>query len=153
MKFFNKHKETHLIIENNLIENLIKLGKSSYPKECGGFLVGYYSNDYMTLQITDFILPKRTKKSYFSFERSVYGIKQILYNLFQTKRHYYIGEWHTHPNGFAMYSETDLNAMTEIAMCDTVCIENPILLILTICKNEQGFSFFMYDNQRLYKYE
>ncbi len=70
------------------------------------------------------------------------------------KKHYYIGEWHSHPNGSSMYSQTDLKAMIKIANCETVMIENPILLILSVTKNQlQDFSIYLYDNKELYLYE
>lgn len=154
MKLFNKHKNVNLILEDSLLERLGKLGINSYPNECGGFLVGYYAEDFSALHITDYILPQKYSSSTTLFERSIDGIKDIFHQLFQSKRHYYIGEWHTHPNGSSMYSQTDLNAMVQIAKCETVNITNPILLILAIKSNKvSDFSIYIYDNKGLYTYE
>lgn len=153
MQLFNKHKQVNLIITDGLIDKLTSLGIKNYPHECGGFLVGYYSEDKLTLHITDFLLPTKDKKSRFLFERSVQGLKEKLYKLFQTKGHFYIGEWHTHPNGSTMYSKTDLNAMIKIAEHDTVYIENPILLILSLDGTKlKDFTFYIYDNKELHNY-
>ena len=43
---------------------------------------------------------------------------------------YYIGEWHSHPDGTTKYSSTDLRARIEIEK--EVNIGNPILLIVGI---------------------
>lgn len=154
MNLINKHKNVKLIVEDSLLKKLEKLGVSSYPNECGGFLVGYYSDNNTTLQITDSILPKKQKGSSILFERSIDGVKDVFVKLFSSKKYFYIGEWHTHPNGSSLYSQTDLTAMVEIANCDTVNIENPILLILSIKKNQlNDFSIYLYNKKGLYKYE
>jgi [CysO sulfur-carrier protein]-S-L-cysteine hydrolase len=154
MKLTNKHKKVELLIENELVEKFKNLGIANFPKECGGFLIGYYSDDYLTLNITGSILPKKQVKSFFLFERSIKGLQEVFYKLFETTKHYYVGEWHTHPNGSSHYSQTDLNAMIKIANCSTVNIENPVLLILSIKENKmQGFSVFLYDKKGLYQYE
>jgi [CysO sulfur-carrier protein]-S-L-cysteine hydrolase len=154
MKLINTYKNVSLLIEDSLLEKLTKVALQNYPNESGGFLVGYYSQDFMTLHITDFVLPQQQKSSSFLFERSIIGIKEIFNKLFVTKKYYYIGEWHTHPNGSSMYSQTDLKAMIEIATCETVNITNPILLILSVSKNKlQDFSFYIYNDKGLYKHE
>ena len=154
MELINNHKNTKLIIEDELLNNLGTLGINSYPNECGGFLVGYYSNDLMSLYITDYILPNKQKGSPSFFERSSEGLKQTFYQLFLSKKHYYVGEWHTHPDGPSMYSYTDLNAMQQIASSTNVCIENPILLILSILNNSsREFSAYIYDSKELFEYE
>lgn len=154
MKLINTYKNVSLMIDDSLLERLTQVALQNYPNESGGFLVGYYSQDFMTLHITDFILPQQQKSSSFLFERSIIGIKEIFNKLFVTKKCYYIGEWHTHPDGSSMYSQTDLKAMIEIATCKTVNITNPILLILSVSKNKlQDFSFYIYNDKGLYKYE
>jgi len=154
MKLINTYKNVSLMIEDSLLEKLTKVALQNYPNESGGFLVGYYSQDFMTLHITDFVLPQQQKSSSFLFERSIIGIKEVFNKLFVTKKYYYIGEWHTHPNGSSMYSQIDLKAMIEIATCETVNITNPILLIFSVSKNKlQDFSFYIYDNKGLYRNE
>lgn len=154
MKLINTYKNVSLMIEDSLLEKLTKVALQNSPNESGGFLVGYYSQDFMTLHITDFVLPLQQKSSSFLFERSIIGIKEVFNKLFVTKKYYYIGEWHTHPSASSMYSQTDLKAMIEIATCETVNITNPILLILSVSKNKlQDFSFYIYNNKGLYRYE
>lgn len=154
MKLINTYKNVSLMIEDSLLERLTKIALQNYPNESGGFLVGYYSHDFMTLHITDFVLPQQQENSSFTFQRSIVGIKEIFNGLFAIKKYYYIGEWHSHPNGSSMYSQMDLKAMIEIANCETVNIKNPILLILSVSKNKlQDFSFYIYDKKGLYRYE
>ena len=153
MKLTNTYKNVSLMIKESLVGKLTQIALQ-YPNESGGFLVGYYSEDFMTLHITYFVLPQQQKSSSFLFQRSIVGIKEVFNRLFAIKKYYYTGEWHTHPDGSSMYSQTDLKAMIEIATCETVNITNPILLILSVSKNKlQDFSFYIYDNKGLYRYE
>lgn len=154
MKLINQNKNVTLFIKEDLINKLKDISIKNYPNEAGGFLVGKYSIDFTTLYVTDFILPEKQIKSLFSFERSAKGVIQLFKNLYNQKKEYYIGEWHSHPNGNSMYSNTDLKAMITISESKTVHIENPILLILGISKEKlENFSVYLYDNKGLEKYE
>ena len=154
MQLINKHKNLRLVVEEQLLFKLEEQGVKSYPKECGGFLVGYYSADYSTLHLTNFLLPEKQIRGCFYFERSVEMVEDIFYRLFKKKKQHYIGEWHTHPDAASMYSPTDQEAMVKIANCKTVHIDNPILLILSVGKEHLlDFSFYLYDKERLFKYD
>ncbi len=154
MKFINSYKNLNLVVSEETLSKIANKGKKFFPNEIGGFLIGYYSLDLKTLYITDFLLPKNYKNNSYLFERSAEGIISIFNKIFKKKKHYYVGEWHTHPNGSTMYSNTDLNAMIKIAKDDNVVIENPILLILSINeKDSYEFSFYLYVNEKLIKYD
>jgi proteasome lid subunit RPN8/RPN11 len=141
-------------IEDSLLNRIGKIGIDHYPNEFGGFLTGEYSTDFKTLIIKDCILPIKYKGFPYSFVRSVNGLKNIFNKVFKDKRQYYIGEWHTHPNGKTIYSQTDLNAMIKIEECETVFIKNPILLIIGVNENSvSGFTFYYYENKTLLPYE
>jgi len=71
-----------LEVNDELIKGLGEKGKSHYPNEFGGFLIGYYSDDNRHLHITDTILPKNFRASKYSFERSTKGIEKDLSNYF-----------------------------------------------------------------------
>lgn len=155
MKLINKNRDLELVIEKKLIERMSSKAIKYYPNEYGGFLVGYYSSDRKSLIITDCIFPNKYKSHQFIFERSIAGIEKKLKELFNSKKkQYYVGEWHTHPNGSTNYSNTDLRAMINIANDDSVRIKNPVLLIISINrKTINGFSFYLYDNKKLLKYD
>lgn len=154
MKLINKHKNVELIISDELLTHLEEHGVKHYPNEFGGFLMGYYSNNLKQLHITDCILPKKYKGIPCLFERSTDGTKEVFDKMFDQQKQYYIGEWHTHPNASSMYSQTDLQAMMQIANHDTVNIKNPVLLIISMGENKlNDFSIYIYDKKGLYKYE
>jgi len=152
---FNKEIEVSIEIEKTFLNNLMKEGRKHYPKEFGGFLIGYYSEDQKVLRITKNIFPKKYYNTSSLFIRNSEGIESDLKKLHSnTPSEYYIGEWHTHPNGSSMYSNTDLNAMKKIVQCSSVQIKNPILLILSIMNDEaRDFSFYLFNDNKLSKYE
>ena len=154
MKLYCKELKLKLELKQSLLEKLFELGLQHYPKEFGGLLVGYYSDDFKTCFVEEAIIPKKFKSSRFHFDRGKDGLKKKLSELYNlTPRLIYIGEWHTHPDGVPSPSKTDLNAMTEIANCDEVSIENPILMILSNSKSDNGLGVFVFSNNKLIKYD
>lgn len=154
MKETFKYKNLELIIESELIHELANTGMKHYPNEFGGFLIGNYSSDFKKLYISDYILPRKYKGYPFEFVRYIDGLLSVFKRIFKEKKLYYIGEWHTHPNGSTMYSHTDLNTMIEAAKCDTVKIKNPVLLILSIGKTDiNGYAFYYLNDKKLIPYE
>ncbi len=154
MKLYNKHRKVELIIDEELLDKISQVGIKHFPNEFGGFLVGNYSDDYYTLYLSDFVIPKGYKGSRFLFERSSKGMKDFFHNLFRKKKEYYVGEWHTHPNGSTRFSGTDLNAMINIESSSSVNIKNPVLLILSVSEDKlKEATFYIYDNQKLLPYE
>lgn len=155
MKLINKQKKVEVIFDDNLLSQLSIIGVKNHPNEFGGFLVGRYEKENKLLIIEETILPKKYKGTPNLFLRSSEGIEEQLKKMYKEKpSRYYIGEWHTHPNGTTNYSQTDLNAMISIENCKTVNIKNPVLLILGVNKVKMtDFSFYIYDNKKLLKYE
>lgn len=154
MKFVNNYHNVELRISQELLTKIGNYGIKHYPNEFGGFLIGYYSDDFKKLFVTDCLLPLRYKGFRFAFERSIDGITKIFSHLFNTKKKYYVGEWHTHPNGTVYFSQTDLQAMKQIKECETVNITNPILLILSVDENGmRDYAFYFYCKVGLIKYE
>lgn len=154
MKLHNQHRNVELIINQELLEKISQLGIDHYPNEFGGFLIGKYSDDYNTLFITDYILPKSYKGSRSLFERSSKGTKSLFSKLFNIKKEIYVGEWHTHPNGSTRYSDIDLRAMINIESSPSVNIKNPVLLILSVSEKKLNqATFYIYEDKKLIPYE
>lgn len=153
MKLATKNTNLKLVVDSELMNDIKEIGIEKYPNEFGGFLIGKYSNDLSTLFITKFLLPRKYKGHPMSFERSTDGLSKILHDIFNSSQEYYVGEWHTHPNGSTSYSSTDYNAMKKIAEHENVNIKNPILLILSIEASEcNNFTFYCYENDKLTPY-
>jgi [CysO sulfur-carrier protein]-S-L-cysteine hydrolase len=140
--------------DDELLNSLLEKGKSHYPNEFGGFLVGYYADDNKHLHITDTILPQSFKASKYSFERSTRGIEKKLGNYFkEIPKKFYVGEWHTHPDNSPIPSSTDISAINVIINNQNACLANPVLLIIGYCKMQVDFGFYVWFETKLYKYE
>ena len=154
MTIIKYYKNLKLVVEDSLLESIYQSSCVRYPEEYGGFLIGKYSDDFKTLYIEQSITAEIFKSSRIEFTRESNYLKSELKKLFIDKGLYYIGEWHTHPDGEAWYSTTDLSAMISIAHEKDVKIDNPILLILSITSDSlRDFNFFVLNNNRLELYE
>ncbi|MBK7872889.1 MAG: hypothetical protein IPJ74_20570 [Saprospiraceae bacterium] len=90
MKLIYTQNKLKLIIEDELLNQLGKLRTKYYPNEFGGFLIGNYSDDFKTVYITNYILPKNIKGFLFVFERYIDGLVDVFKNIFKEKKQYYI---------------------------------------------------------------
>ncbi|MCR4030653.1 MULTISPECIES: Mov34/MPN/PAD-1 family protein [Flavobacterium] len=143
-----------LDIDDDLISNLIDIGKKHCPNEFGGFLIGYYSESQNHLRITDTILPNKYKGTPYMFEREVIGVESKLKQFYtEDPKKYYIGEWHTHPNNLAIPSTVDIQAVKSIADNPEVSIKNPALLIIGCANNKIELGFYVYFKNKIYRYE
>lgn len=62
----------------------------------------------------------------------------------------YLGEWHSHPNGSSIYSNTDLDTIRSIASNENIKIIRPLLLIVSLNNNEiKKISLYHYDSEQL----
>jgi integrative and conjugative element protein (TIGR02256 family) len=149
-------EEIGLSIEagDELLDTLVEIGKSHYPNEFGGFLIGYYSDGNRHLHITDTILPKNFKISKYSFERSTKGIVKKLGTYYkETPKKFYVGEWHTHPDNSPIPSLTDISAINAIINNQNTCLANPVLLIIGYFKTKVDFGFYVWFENKLHRYE
>lgn len=154
MKILQYYKNLQLTISESLLHKMEILGKKYYPNEFGGFLIGKYSDNLQSLEICDFIAVEDFISTPIEFIRQSHLTNDFFKKLYSEHKTYYVGEWHTHPNGPAFYSQTDFQAMIDIAKHKDVQIQNPILLILSITKEHLlDFNFFILDDNKLEIYE
>ena len=149
-------KELGLAIEmrDQLMEQISEAGRQHYPNEYGGLLIGRYSEDNQTVFLNDTVLPKKFKSSPVSFERGSDGMAKILEEYFkQEPPQVYVGEWHTHPNSSPSPSLIDIRAFETIVKHHNVNIKNPVMLILGLTRHSLKAAFYVFFNQKLYKYE
>jgi len=140
--------------DDDLLNKLVENGKSHCPNEFGGFLIGYYSDENKLLHITNTILPKSFKASKYNFERSTKGIEKKLGKYYkETPKKFYVGEWHTHPNNSPIPSATDILAINAITNNKNSCLANPVLLIIGYSKTKVDFGFYVWFENKLYRYE
>jgi len=149
----NKHNNLKIVVADSLLKEIESIAVKHYPNEFGGFLLGKYSEDFKTVIIESIILPNKYKSSPILFQRSTNDLAKKFIAEYKENDRYYIGEWHSHPNGSTFYSSTDLNTMIETADSDEVQITNPLLLIVSIYdKKMRDFTFYYYKEKKLLPY-
>lgn len=153
MKLYSNELDVSIEVDETLIDELCEIGATYYPNEYGGFLVGYYNDTYKTVFVTDHVLPLKYKSSSTSFKREPEGLEDIFKDLYKkSPSQYYIGEWHTHPNGTSYASSLDRIALNRIAEDKSTSIKNPIMLIIGYQKDKVSISFYVSANNNLYEY-
>ena len=117
-------------IKTDVINLLKKLYLESLPKETGGILFGYYSEDLTEAYITNIYYNiKDSRQSHWSFIRGKKGFRKYSNRMWQEKK-YYLGEWHTHPDSLPYMSMQDENQMIEIQKLKKMKCPEPILIIV-----------------------
>ena len=143
-----------LDVRRDLLKEMYEIGKEHFPLEFGGLLLGNYSNNFNHLTINETLIPIKYKSSKVNFERSTEGLEATLKDKYHKQpSQIYVGEWHTHPNNKAKPSTTDVLSIEAIANSKECFLKNPVLLIIGYNDSDVEFAFYVFFNNKLYKYE
>ena len=136
-------------IFQSCFDKMISLSNNYYPNEIGTSLIGWYSNDGFDAYIYD-IAPISSDSQSFSnmFIRGIKDLKTFYKKLLKKFKGkiYYIGDWHSHPNGFPFPSSIDDS--NQIAVSNdkkTNCPESMLLLIAGNFKSKIEIGVFVYS--------
>jgi integrative and conjugative element protein (TIGR02256 family) len=126
-----------------------------YPNECGGIFVGKIILDEQKAIVEKIMMPKRLKSTPVYFLRLSRFINQWLLRLFRQSggESFYLGEWHSHPNGRPRPSHTDYETMKRISENPNVRIQTPLLLIVGYDRNIYDEIFYLFTNNNLIPYD
>lgn len=103
---------------------------SGWRNETGGILIGRYEDGQRTAVILEVTGPPAGSSwGRTWFRRGAGDINALLERRWR-EGVYYLGEWHTHPNGAPDPSPDDLRAMLSISVQPSYACPEPILLIL-----------------------
>ena len=153
MIFTDSINGVDLEIEVGVVKSIQDFAKASYPNESGGFLVGNYSSDMKRAVVKEMIIPEKFISTPVSFQRDTVGMNKVWEDLFNNGL-IYLGEWHSHPNGTAFYSNTDKRALINIAESDSVTIANPIMVIFSLNEDEiKEIRAYYYRKGEIIEYE
>ncbi len=103
-----------------------------HPLETGGILIGYFMETEVV--IVDVIGPgKSAKHEVGTFTPDYTWHDQEVARLYKEsgRRHTYLGDWHTHPDGFGSLSIRDIATLDNIARCKSARARNPVMAILS----------------------
>lgn len=120
--------------------------------ETGGILVGTYSEDRRTAQVTEALpAPSDSKAGPTWFLRGVKGLSAKLRRRWRSGGGYYLGEWHYHPAGTPTPSRRDTMQMRFISKSGKYQCPEPVLVIVggTSPQLELRSYVFPRDEERL----
>lgn len=116
---------------------LTALAEETFPKETGGIFAGYFSGDDVI--VTDVIGPgPNAVHKRWSFRPDAEFHESEIARIYaeSNRMYYYIGDWHTHPNGAAGLSRTDRRTLSHIAKFKESRLNSPTMLILAGCREK-----------------
>lgn len=121
-----------VVMSDSTWQKMASLCEESYPNECGGILIGEYTDDLKQAKVKEIMISKNNSGNRMSFLREAKETNNFLKKLWRralgTK--YFVGEWHSHPNGIGHPSATDDDSMFQVAKRDQCACKRPVLIIL-----------------------
>lgn len=128
---WSKDHRFGLFLKESLLLGSLKECADSDCQETGGILVGYYTAAHDCAIVTELSGPPADsiRKPRF-FERGTQGIQDWVSRLWQERRHFYLGEWHFHPDGASIPSRDDTEQMKKLSKDKRLKCPEPILLII-----------------------
>lgn len=126
------NKPTNIIwLPEGLREEMSILASNAYPNETGGVLIGYDAgNGLVITEITGPGPDAIHKPHAFTPDYAYHDAEvQRIYNT-SARRHTYLGDWHSHPDGRAILSSKDKRTLRTIARCHPARAPAPIMGIL-----------------------
>lgn len=140
-----------VLISKSCLLKMVGMAQEHYPNEVGTSLVGCYSDDGFQASVLELApLSPDSKGSRISFYRGVAGLRNFFTKLRETfsGRRYYVGEWHSHPDGEPIPSGTDNRNQLEIAKdIKTGCPECILIIIGGTNCNFDKIGVFVYSRE------
>ena len=153
-QYFTADHKYGLTFNDTVIMQMIELASRSGCNETGGIIVGHYTHDLTMAVVTRLSSQSTDSKSGTTwFFRGVQQLHNWLKRLWQENpRHYYLGEWHSHPGGAPIPSVEDIRQMNEIAVNEDYQCREPILIIIGgNITSHPRFSAFVFPKWERYR--
>jgi integrative and conjugative element protein (TIGR02256 family) len=139
------------------------LGAARFPFETGGMLIGYVSdNEQAVVTATIGPGPKAKHAEDRFVPDSEFQQAELTAHYFRTEgKETYLGDWHTHPEGYAALSRKDEKTLARIALTPSSGTAHPLMLILAggkqywelevvrFLRRERRFFFYKYEYESL----
>ncbi|MCA9749178.1 MAG: Mov34/MPN/PAD-1 family protein, partial [Romboutsia sp.] len=106
-----------VFLSDKCYNKVLSIAAQYFPNEIGSSLIGSYSSDGYDAYIKDITpITIDSISTRYSFVRGIKGLKKYYKELLKKNDElYYLGEWHTHPNGKTNPSSTDDNNQFDIS--------------------------------------
>lgn len=131
LEFWSKDSSFGFRLDREHLTRILSYCQESEHTETGGIIVGCYTEARDCAVVTEVTGPPDDSRSGPTwFMRGIRGLQSYLNKLWRTKRHYYLGEWHFHPDARPTPSPVDKQQMRKIANSISSQSPEPILLII-----------------------
>ena len=109
----------NVFLNEKLLKTIYDFRKSKLPNETGGIIIGGVDTYNKRIYITDTILsPKDSIEKRTLYIRGIEGVEHQLKTIKERTNDslYYLGEWHSHPNGYSLKMSND----DEVSFCELI---------------------------------
>jgi integrative and conjugative element protein (TIGR02256 family) len=131
LKFRTPDVQFGLSVDETMMDKILKLYSKAGNAETGGILVGHYTKRHDWAIVTDVSgPPDDSKRGRASFYRGIKGLQTWLNQIWGSKRHYYLGEWHYHPFASLEASSIDERQLQEHSENGPLVCPEPVMLIV-----------------------
>jgi len=131
-EFWSADEQYGIRIPRAVFNALLEMCAEADGAETGGILVGRYNQQLNCAEVTAASrAPTDSRSGANWFARGVRGLQHWLNTLWR-RGHYYLGEWHFHPDASPSPSGIDTLQMHEIAQSVSYRCPEPILIILGV---------------------
>ena len=139
-------------VSSKSLDCMARMAVATLPSEVGTSLVGSYSDDGFVARVEELApLPSDSRGSWSAFHRGVLGMTNYFTKLFadSSGKRYYVGEWHSHPDGSPHPSGTDDAALHAICRdARTKCPEVVLVLLGGSIRHLPSIGVYVYSRTR-----
>jgi integrative and conjugative element protein (TIGR02256 family) len=131
-----------------LIRRMLEATTRAGERETGGMLVGYEGADRPEIVVTDLIdAGPRARRDEYEFHPDGRWQRRELARVYQESGRVvtFLGDWHSHPHGLPVPSETDLETAARTAANERARAPRPLTLILGRDEDEWLLVAFLYS--------
>ncbi len=131
-KWINKKTALSLEISEDVWREVCSIADKAYPNEGGGVLIGSYDDSLKNARICRVFSSSKNTGARCTFTLEASEGNKFLRTIWEklSGKQYYIGTWHSHPEGACLPSSLDDQTMFEVARNKKGGCARPILLIV-----------------------
>lgn len=122
----------HVWLGENSVRLMTEEADDKAPRETGGLLAGYWTQDRNEVVITTLVGPgPKAKHGNFTYRPDYDYQREEMRNIFDSSKGdvTYLGDWHTHPGGRARLSILDHLVLWRIARRKEAFAPQPLMLV------------------------
>lgn len=119
-------------VPERLRDRMMGLARSAFPNETGGVLVGYDAGNGLVVKAITGPGPNATHEPHGFEPDHEFQEKEVARLYAQSdRRHTYLGDWHSHPEGSSSLSAKDKRTLRTISKHKPARMPAPVMVILS----------------------